>query len=792
MPITMMPIPRLAASRSKPKKGRKRPSGKKPGLLGRLLRLLFTLLLKIALWISLLAILLLAGYAYYLDRTITKTFEGRRWSIPAQVYAQPLELFSGRPLGKDALVSELERLGYRASDHLDVPGLYRTSRTDLQVHLRGFSFADARRPAQRLSIAFAGNRISNIKNPRGGDIGLIRVDPATIGSFFPSHGEDRLILRPDEVPPLLAQGLKAVEDREFDTHRGFSISGIARAALVNFRSGEARQGGSTLTQQLVKSYFLTNERSIQRKLRELAMSIILELRFTKEDLLTAYINEIFLGQNGARAIHGFGLGAQYYFNKPLNELAVDQIATLISIIRGPSYYNPLRHPERTLRRRNRILDTFLADGLISNSLHQDAIGAPLGVTRNSREGGTYYPGFMDLVRSELTERYSAADLRTQGLRIFTTLRPQIQEAAQRAVSDTLDRLEKDRGLEDQSLEAAMIVTDTQTGDVHALIGGRKGQVDGFNRVLNAKRPVGSVIKPVIALTALEQGYDWHSLVKDEAITLTSDGSAPWSPRNYDGKTRGDVPLIRALALSLNLAMIDLGQRVGLLEVQRTFTRLLGKAPGNRYPSFFLGAESMSPLQLAELYGNFASAGFRTPPKSVITVLDEENRPLSHYPFQLDQTIDSGVVNSLNRGLEVVMRRGTGRASSYAQAGIAGKTGTTNDNRDSWFAGFDSRSLAVVWVGRDDNKPMGLTGSSGALRIWDALQQQIPPAALQPSETQTLVPIEYLTGLRANEKCADVVELPIRQPDTLSVKAGCGLKPGFGRRLRALFGNNDDP
>lgn len=265
---------------------------------------------------------------------------------------------------------------------------------------------EASRPSTKLQVMFVGRQIQRM-NSGGKPLDLIRLEPAVIGSFFPSHGEDRIILAPNQVPDLLANGLKAVEDRTFDEHKGFSVTGIARAALVNMRSGERQQGGSTLTQQLVKSYFLTNERTIERKLRELAMAVILEMRFSKEDLLTAYINEIFLGQNGARAIHGFGLGAQYYFNKPLNELPPDQIATLISIIRGPSYYNPFRHPERTLQRRNRILDTFRDDGLISPEVHQRVAGKPLGVVDSPNSGGAYYPAFMDLVRLELSERYSA-------------------------------------------------------------------------------------------------------------------------------------------------------------------------------------------------------------------------------------------------------------------------------------------------------------------------------------------------------------------------------------------------
>ena len=370
-------VKKAPASRKASASGRRKNSKKRAeSWFVRLRRWMVRIVLKLLMWTTLFATLIGVGFGYYLDRTITKTFEGRRWSVPAQVFAQPLEIYAGQAISKTQLAEELERLGYRTTSNLSTPGTYRPTGQALQVYLRGFNFMEGNRPSQQVKVTFQNSVISQVQAKDSSEIPLIRLDPATIGSFFPSHGEDRLILSPEQVPPLLAEGLKAIEDRNFDEHRGFSITGILRAAWVNIRSGARTQGGSTLTQQLVKSYFLTNERTYERKLREVAMAIILELRFSKEDLLTAYINEIFLGQNGARAIHGFGLGAQFYFNKPINELAAHEIATMISIIRGPSYYNPFRHPERALARRNRILDTFLADGLISNPKHQDAIGSP--------------------------------------------------------------------------------------------------------------------------------------------------------------------------------------------------------------------------------------------------------------------------------------------------------------------------------------------------------------------------------------------------------------------------------
>ena len=501
---------------------RKQPPGFFSRLRGTVLRLLWRLLL----WSGLFSLLLLLGYGYYLDRTISKTFEGRLWSVPAQVYAQPLELFAGLELTKSHLAVELDRLGYRQQRDLTSPGTYSVTDKALQVHLRGFRYIEGFRPAQRLRLTFDNKGIRQIQDSSGEALILTRLDPAKIGSFFPSHGEDRVILTPEEVPPLLAEGLKAIEDRNFDDHPGFSVTGILRALVVNLRAGAARQGGSTLTQQLVKSYFLTSERTIERKLRELAMAVILELRFSKEALLTAYVNEIFLGQNGARAIHGFGLGAQFYFNKPINELDVAELATLISIIRGPSYYNPFRHPERALSRRNRILDTFYSDGLIAAQTHARAIERPLGVVSAAGRGGAYYPAFMDLVRSELSQRYSSAELRSQGLRIFTTLPPRLQENAQQAVSRTLSVIERDRGLPTNSLQAASVISDSQTGEVLALVGGRQGRVDGFNRALNAQRSVGSVIKPVTVLTALNAGMSLTDLVNDQPITLMPKSGKP--------------------------------------------------------------------------------------------------------------------------------------------------------------------------------------------------------------------------------------------------------------------------
>ncbi len=719
------------------------------------------------------ASLALAAYLYHLNRVITETFEGRRWSVPAQVYAQPLELYPGSDLNLAQMVEELQRLGYRPDAALSAPGTYARLDQALTVYLRAFDFPDGHRQSQRIRLSFGRGGITALGDATGRPVPLIRLDPLNIGNFFPHHGEDRLILTPDRVPDLLTGALVAVEDAHFMRHFGFDPLGIARAAWVNLTAGEIRQGGSTLTQQLVKSYYLTNRQTFERKLKELAMAVILELKFSKEDLLNAYVNEIYLGQDGVRAVHGFGLGAQYYFNKPLSELAVHELATLVAIIRGPSYYNPYRHPERAHKRRDLVLSRMFAAGLIDGETLAAGRAAPFQVVEGARSGGAYYPAFMDLVRASLAERYDEEDLTSNGLRVFTTLSPRTQDAVQAALETTLADLEAKRLLPPGELQGAIVVADTQTGEIQAVTGGRAAGVNGFNRALNARRPIGSLLKPVIYLAALERGYHLGSTLRDAPVSLAQRGSDPWMPTNFDGEIHGPVPLVRALGDSMNLATVNLGLSLGVDQVAERLTRLTGVAPENPYPSLLLGAEPRTPLEVLSLYGTFASGGFYMPPKSVVVVLDEHGEPLSRHHFRLEQRIDPELARTVIRALEVVMERGTGKTSRFARLGTAGKTGTSDDYRDSWFAGFDSQHLVVAWVGFDDNRPTGMTGAAGAMKVWDAVLTRLGVNPL-PAAPESWEAVEYETGLLANESCAEVVRLPLPADAENRAKSGCGI------------------
>lgn len=716
--------------------------------------------------------LALTAYFFYLNRLITETFEGRRWSVPAQVYAAPVELYAGAELSLADMIEELTRLGYSANANLPAPGTYARRGHLLDVYLRAFEYPETVRASQRIRLAFDSAGITGIEDGRGRPIALVRLDPLNIGSFFPSHGEDRLVLAPEEIPALLTQALIAVEDAKFERHFGFDPMGIARAAWVNLTSGEIRQGGSTLTQQLVKSYYLTNRQTFERKLQELAMAVILELKFDKDELLNAYVNEIYLGQDGVRAVHGFGLGAQFYFNRPLSELKTHELATLVAIIRGPSFYNPYRHEERVHKRRDLVLGKMFEAGLIDAQQLAENQARPFQVVHGARSGGAYYPAFMDLVRTSLAE-YDEEDLTSAGLRIFTTLSPRTQDAVEQSLENTLSRLEEQRLLPPGELQGAAVVADTQTGEIQAVSGGRAAGVDGFNRALNARRTIGSLIKPVVYLAALERGYNLASTLQDAPVSLTLRGSGDWNPQNFDNEVHGPVPMIRALGDSLNLATVNLGLALGVDQVAARLESLTGQSTANPYPSLLLGAEARSPLEVLGLYSTFASGGFHMAPKSVVTVLDEQNLPLSRQTFSFEQQIDPAAAAAINRALEVVMERGTGRSSRFSQLGTAGKTGTSDDYRDSWFAGYDNERLAVVWVGFDDNRPTGMTGAAGALRVWDAIFTRLGVSPL-PAPAGSFEAVEYETGLLANEHCAEVVALPLPADANNKAKPGCGI------------------
>ena len=718
-----------------------------------------------------------------LDRQVTKQFEGRRWTLPAQVYAAPLELYAGLALSGPQLEEELQRLQYREVDKLERPGTWRRQGTRYEVALRAARFADEKRDAQILAINTSGAAITGLTDSKGQEVPIARFEPLIIGSIFPTHGEDRIVLQPADVPRMLPEALKAVEDRKFDHHHGVDPGAIARAVWANLRAGGIAQGGSTLTQQLVRSYFLTTDQTLSRKLREAAMSIALELHFTKADLMNAYVNEIYLGQDGQRAVHGFGLASQFYFGKPLAELDLSEVALLVAVVRGPSYYDPRRHPDRVKARRDLVLKVLVEQGVIQQAEADAAMKRPLGVIARSNSG--YYPAYMDFVRRTLRRDYREEDLTEAGLRIYTSLDPRAQETAERALEQELTRLDKvhlatakkNSGRPDDSapLQASVVVTAPQSGEVIALIGGRQAGYNGFDRALDAVRPMGSLVKPFVYLTALEtKRYTAATVIQDEPIDVKLRNGTHWKPQNFTKEIHGPVPLVRALSESLNLATVGLGLDVGLPNVTKTLQRFgLQRAP-LEVPAMTLGAVDVSPLEVAQIYGGLASGGFRTQLRAVRAVISDEGKSLRAFPLEVAQVADADAVHQLNRMLEIVMEHGTGRAARSVlppNLVVAGKSGTSSELRDSWFAGFSGSHVTVVWVGYDDNRPTGFTGSSGALTVWARLMAGLDTTSRSAPLPDTLasVNVEFATGLRAESHCGD---------DIVAIAVPVGSQPAW--------------
>ena len=677
---------------------------------------------KIILKIILILIIAFAVYLYSLNQRVQEQFEGKRWQVPSRVYARPLELYSGKEFTRDQLIDELKLLRYKKYKRVK-RGTYYLKRKSVFIHTRPFKFWDENQPAIFLEVKFQDNRIQSIWNvDNGEEIDLWRLEPLFIGGIYPKKQEDRILVRLQDVPDSLIETLLAVEDRDFYRHYGIAPLSILRALVANIRAGARVQGGSTLTQQLVKNFFLSNEKTITRKLNEAFMSLLLEFHYEKDEILEAYLNEIYLGQDGRRAIHGFGLASQFYFDAPLKTLNQGQVALLVGLVKGASYYDPRRFEKRARQRRHVVLKVQERLGLTSLENVMKFDQSSLGVTKNKPSGLTRYPAFVDLVKRQLKEDYRPEDLSGDGLRLFTTIDPWQQSKLEKVIKYRLPKLEKKSRLKNKPLQIAALITDTGTGSVRAMVGGKDFRSQGFNRVLDAKRHVGSLIKPAIYLTALRnpEKYNLVSLLDDSPISVPLDNGGSWTPQNYDKKNHGDISLIGALAKSYNVASVRLGMSLGLENIGQTLKDLGLKRDINLYPSMLLGASSMTLLEVLQMYQTLSEQGIQTPIRAIHTVTSANGKILSKYPIQVQQTIKPESVYLLLKALEEVANTGTARFA-HAKLGsvfkLAGKTGTTNDYKDSWFAGITGNKVGVVWLGDDDNLSTGLTGSSGALRIW---------------------------------------------------------------------------
>jgi len=723
--------------------------------------------LRRALWLVALAAGLALGFeTARLDQIVRDRFEGRLFRVPSKVLSAPVVVATGLDAEALDLEGTLARLGYRphAAEEPLPPGRYVRRGTRLRIHRRPVDHPTRPEPALEAELELAGARIEAIRDARGRALGVLMLEPELVGAYYGPDRAQRELVRVGELPPHVVDAVLAVEDQRFFEHGGVDVFRILGALLANLRSGRVIQGGSTLTQQLVKNFFLTPERSLTRKVQEAWMSLLVEARYEKSAILEAYLNEIYLGQRGATAVHGVGEASRLYFGKDARELSPAEAALLAATINNPNGRSPFRFPEEARARRDLVLEMMGAQGRLEPALVAAAQSEPLGLaplTPEPREARY----FLDYLQRQLPEFYAADALTSEGLRIYSTLDLQLQRLAARAIREGLEQLERDfprlaRG--PQRLEACLVALRPQTGEVLALVGGRDYGRSQFDRCTQARRPVGSAFKPFVYAAALEP------IVGGPAITLASwlddsplrvaTPSGPWQPDNFDHTFHGRVPVGEALALSLNAATARLGQQVGVERIADVARRLGIESPLPAVPSLALGAADVAPLELALAYATLANGGVRPGLRAFEDVVDAEGARVERQPIRGERVLDPGTAFLVTQLLAGVVDRGTGRPARAAglRGPLAGKTGTTNDEYDTWFAGYTPDLAVVVWVGFDAPRSLGLAASRVALPIWarfvrDATGGEIAGRFEAPREVE-LVDVDPETGALALAGC----------------------------------------
>ena len=712
-----------------PRKGK----GKKPQRKRRWLWLLLKLMLVL--------IVVLVIYGVYLDQKIRSRIDGKVWQLPAAVYGRMVNLEPDMPVSKQEMVQLLEATQYRKVTRMTRPGEFTVQANSIEMIRRPFDFPDSKEGQVRARLTFSKDRLETIENlDSKRQFGFFRLDPRLITMLSSPNGEQRLFVPRSGYPDLLVDTLIATEDRHFYEHDGISLYSIGRAVLANLTAGRAVQGASTLTQQLAKNLFLSSERTLWRKANEAYMALIMDARYSKDRILELYLNEVYLGQSGDNEIRGFPLASLYYFGRPVDELSLDQQALLVGMVKGASIYNPWRNPKMALERRNLVLRLLQEQKVIDQELYDMLSARPLGV---QPRGGVIspQPAFMQMVRQELQAKLGDKVKDLSGVKIFTTFDSVAQDAAEKAAVEGIPALIKQRKLSD--LETAMVVVDRFSGEVRAMVGGANPQFAGYNRAMQARRSIGSLAKPATYLTALSQPnqYRLNTWIADAPISLRQPNGQVWSPQNDDHRYSGQVMLVDALTRSMNVPTVNLGMAIGLPAVTDTWLKLgVPKDQLHPVPSMLLGALNLTPIEVAQAFQTIASGGNRATLSAVRSVIAEDGTPLFQSFPQSERAVPAQAAYMTLWTMQQVVQRGTGRqlGAKFPGLHLAGKTGTTNNQVDTWFAGIDGREVVITWVGRDNNQPTKLYGASGAMSIYQRYLSNQSPIGLDLTPPEDIV------------------------------------------------------
>jgi penicillin-binding protein 1B len=642
--------------------------------------------------------------------------------LPTRVYGRSLTLEVGKPASLARIEKHLRAAGYQAAKAEPKAGEFRAAKGAFSLRARRLAYPGAPAPEALIAGTLHPSGAVASLAVNGDEASKVVLEPPLLASLAES-GEDREIVRLADVPLHVVDAVLMTEDRRFYSHIGVDPIRMFGAAVENAKEQRIAEGGSTITQQLVKNVYLSPERTFTRKFKEIFRSLWLEVRYSKDEILEAYLNEIYLGQDGALAVHGVARAARFYFGKDVKELSVADGALLAALIQGPNALSPFKHASKAKARRDLILDVMHDERRIDAAARDAAKSQPLGVKREKARP-TFAANFVTKIRSDLAERVDEDSLSRAGFGVFTTLDASYQVAAEAAVSDQLAALERSYPRLERTkkpLQAALVALDAKNGDVLAYVGGRKAARGTLDRVVKAHRQPGSVFKPVVALAALTsdtrsaERFTLATILEDEPLQITADDKQ-WTPANNDQRYRGPVTLRRALEDSLNVPFARLALETGLVRVAETARALGIESPLRPVPSIALGAFEMTPLEVARTYAVFASGGVLSRPRMTLAVREADGGDLGGEVADSERVFDEEEIYLITSALQGAVARGTGRGlrGLGVSGPFAGKTGTTNERRDAWFVGYTPEVVVVAWVGFDDAARVGLSGSEAAL------------------------------------------------------------------------------